>query len=80
MGLKAMTDELRIALARLREGTEVLRTGGGAHLTAAQCNLLLDHIATVDVLRDWHEARGFECVAHSEGQTCCVDLWLGDVS
>ncbi len=32
------------SLARLREGTEVLRTGGGVTLTAAQCNALLDMI------------------------------------
>lgn len=32
------------ALARLREGTEVLRTGGGVRLTASECNVLLDHI------------------------------------
>jgi hypothetical protein len=28
--------------AKLREGTEVLRTGGGAHLNVGECNLLLD--------------------------------------
>lgn len=34
-------------------------------------------LATGDYgLRDWHDARGFDCVAHSEGQHCCVDLWL----
>lgn len=34
-------------LARLREGTEVLRTGGGATvmLTATECNALLDALA-----------------------------------
>lgn len=32
------------AKARLREGTEVLRTGGGVHLTAFQCRTLLDYI------------------------------------
>jgi hypothetical protein len=29
---------------RLREGTEVLRTGGGAQLSVADCNDLLDLI------------------------------------
>lgn len=29
-------------------------------------------------LRQWHEGRGFDCVARSEGQDCCVDLWLAD--
>ena len=27
-------------------------------------------------LRLWHEKRGYECSAHSEGQTCCIDLIL----
>jgi hypothetical protein len=37
-----VVDTFRLALARLREGTEILRTGGGTTLTAAQCNALLD--------------------------------------
>jgi hypothetical protein len=28
--------------AKLREGTEILRTGGGTELTAADCNTLLE--------------------------------------
>lgn len=35
-----MTD-VSSALARLREGTEVLRTGGGAKLSVAECNAIL---------------------------------------
>jgi hypothetical protein len=36
--------DLREVQAKLREGTEVLRTGGGTHLDAGDCNLLLDLI------------------------------------
>lgn len=39
----AMSDLSR-AKARLREGTEILRTGGGVHLTATDCNALLDEL------------------------------------
>jgi NADH pyrophosphatase NudC (nudix superfamily) len=35
-------ERLALAFARLREGTEILRTGGGTSLTAEQCNLLMD--------------------------------------
>lgn len=31
----------RLVLARVREGTEVLRTGGGVTLSSAECNVLL---------------------------------------
>ena len=41
------------AIARLREGTEVLRTGGGVTLTAAECNVLLDHIESLDDRNRW---------------------------
>ena len=45
------------ALALLREGTEVLRTGGGTELTAPQCNAVLDHIAAAEAaLRETREA------------------------
>lgn len=37
--------DLSFAIARLREGTEILRTGGGIHLTAHQCSVLLDELA-----------------------------------
>lgn len=30
------------ARSKLVEGTEILRTGGGVHLTSAECNTLLD--------------------------------------
>jgi DNA repair exonuclease SbcCD ATPase subunit len=41
---KGGVDTLRWALADLRAGTEVLRTGGGAHLSVSKCNALLDEI------------------------------------
>jgi hypothetical protein len=34
----------RSVLAKLRDGTEILRTGGGTTLTATDCNLLLEAI------------------------------------
>ncbi len=34
--------DVRRAIARLREGTEILRTGGGVKLTSAECNDQLD--------------------------------------
>ena len=40
--------DLRQIKAKLREGTEVLRTGGGATLTATECNALLDHFERAD--------------------------------
>lgn len=42
--------ELRIALAHLRQGTEILRTGGGVQLTARDCNALLAHIEKLSLL------------------------------
>ena len=36
--------EIEEVKAKLREGTEVLRTGGGANLTTSDCNLLLDFL------------------------------------
>lgn len=37
------------AIARLREGTEVLRTGGGgANLTARECNQILDALEAAE--------------------------------
>lgn len=39
------------ALARLREGTEVLRTGGGVNLSAHDCNVLLNYIEVLDTAR-----------------------------
>lgn len=50
-----MTPELTTALARLREGTEVLRTGGGATLTARQCHAVLDEIDRLEGLAEEHE-------------------------
>ena len=43
----AQEERLALAIARLREGTEVLRTGGGTTLTADQCGLLLDEIESL---------------------------------
>ena len=40
--------DVREAKARLREGTEVLRTGGGVHLTASECNVLLDEFEDME--------------------------------
>jgi hypothetical protein len=34
--------EIEAVKAKLREGTEILRTGGGVYLSASDCNLLLD--------------------------------------
>lgn len=61
-------DPAATALARLREGTEVLRTGGGAKLTASECNALLTEI---EWLRD--VAHAADCLIKSE------DVRLGDV-
>ena len=38
-------------LGKLREGTEVLRTGGGAALTAGECGRLLDVLEPPQLLR-----------------------------
>jgi hypothetical protein len=37
-----MSDSQKAVEAKLREGTEVLRLGGGANLSASECSLLLD--------------------------------------
>jgi len=42
-----MTD-FGTAHRKLVEGTEALRTGGGANLTAAECNALLDQLADLE--------------------------------
>jgi len=31
---------------------------------------------TKRILKDWHEERGWECEAHSEGQECCLDILI----
>lgn len=31
---------------------------------------------TLEGLRAWHKKRGADCVAHGEGQECCIDLFL----
>jgi hypothetical protein len=63
-----MSDEqTRLAVALLRVGTEVLRTGGGISLTSAQCNVLLDRLAELEhaaaAARKWAKAweRTAEC-------------------
>lgn len=42
----------REALVRLREGTEILRTGGGTTLTAAHCNAILDRLEAASKLTE----------------------------
>lgn len=37
---------------------------------------IVDTLIAPDELQAWHEAKGWDCVAHSEGQTCCVDELL----
>lgn len=50
--------DVSYAKARLREGTEILRTGGGIELTAAQCNALLDEYERLERLLVAHHAAG----------------------
>jgi hypothetical protein len=40
--------ELEKGMAHLREGTEVLRTGGGIYLTSGECNAILDFVETLE--------------------------------
>lgn len=40
------------AFAKLREGTEILRTGGGIYLTADECNAILDFTSDLENLLD----------------------------
>ena len=35
-------------LARVREGTEILRTGGGVTLTADECNNVIDEVEVIE--------------------------------
>lgn len=61
--------------AKLREGTEILRTGGGTTLNAGECHLLLN---ALEAARDLYEAvEGDESVG-----VCLTDrvpsLRLGD--
>ena len=49
--------------SKLREGTEVLRTGGGATLTAEECNAALDYLAALEkalyrTMSGWLESEG----------------------
>jgi hypothetical protein len=48
--IPAPMSELQRALALLREGTEILRTGGGVFLSAALCNALLDEVERLNLL------------------------------
>jgi hypothetical protein len=41
----------RSVLAKLRDGTEILRAGGGTTLTAADCNLLLEAVAAAHAVQ-----------------------------
>ncbi|MGD0015026.1 MAG: biotin/lipoyl-binding protein [Bryobacteraceae bacterium] len=43
-GLESSKERLAQAIALLREGTEILRTGGGCQLEAAHCHVLFDEI------------------------------------
>jgi hypothetical protein len=41
--------DLEKGMAHLREGTEVLRTGAGTHLTSGECNAILDFVETLEL-------------------------------
>jgi hypothetical protein len=45
-------NELADIRRKLVEGTEVLRTGGGATLKAGECNALLSRLDTLEAERD----------------------------
>lgn len=44
--------DIRHAVARLREGTEVLRTGGGARLTSRECDLIISELEALRAMAD----------------------------
>lgn len=46
--MRGSMSDLEKAMAHLREGTEVLRTGGGTHLTSGECNAILDFVETLE--------------------------------
>lgn len=49
-GFEHLAEQATGAVACLREGTEVLRTGGGASLSARQCGVLVDLFDALPVL------------------------------
>lgn len=72
------TDELTSALASLRQGTEILRTGGGTQLTSSQCNALLiylDKLVEEKFENLYACRRCIDAVRHAG--CCCVAPLLG---